>query len=97
MSYDMSIGDEDFNYTYNVAPMWYASEPELGIRAIYGSTGREAIPILHGMRDYMEKHWVDMLAMEPDNGWGSALGAHTFLNQLILASLNNNDAVWRGD
>ena len=25
MSYDMSIGEEDFNYTYNVSKMWYAA------------------------------------------------------------------------
>jgi hypothetical protein len=97
MSYDMSIGEEEFNYTYNVALMWYASEPELGIRAIYGSTGREAIPILRNMRAYMEEHWEDMKAMEPDNGWGDALGAYTFLNHLLIASAANPSEVWRGD
>ena len=97
MSYDMSIGIEDFNYTYNVAGMWYASEPEKGIRAIYGLTGEQAVPVLRNMRDYMENHWADMVEMEPSNGWGSALGALTFLNELIVASIKNPKEIWFGD
>lgn len=41
MSYDMSIGEEYFNFTYNVSKMWYAAIPDKGIRAFYGMTGKE--------------------------------------------------------
>lgn len=97
MSYDMHIADEDFNYTYNVAGMWYASEPEKGIRAIYGLTGEQAVPVLRKMRDYMEDHWDAMLMMEPSNGWGSAAGALDFLGCLIAASRRFPDSVWDGN
>ena len=97
MSYDMGIGEESFNYTYNVSGMWYASEPEKGIRAIYGLTGEQAIPVLQNMRNYMEQNWEAMQKMNPPNGWGSAIGALAFLNDLIIASINNPTDVWEGD
>jgi hypothetical protein len=97
MSYDMSIADKYFNYTFNVSGMWYASEPEKGIRAIYGLTGEEARPILRKMRDHMENHWQKMVDMEPSNGWGSAIGAFTFLNELIIASIEYPEEFWSGD
>ena len=97
MSYDMGIGDETFNYTYNVSKMWYASEPEKGIRAIYGLTGEQAIPVLINMRNYMEKNWDEMLSYEPENRWGTALGALTFLNSLIAASMEWRQEKWSGD
>ncbi len=97
MSYDMHIADEGFNYTYNVSKMWYASEPEKGIRAIYGLTGEQATPVLRKMRDYMEDNWDEMILYEPPNGWGSALGALGFLNRLIHASIRFPEDVWDGD
>jgi hypothetical protein len=97
MSYDMGIGPLDFNYTYNVAKMWYASEPEKGIRAIYGLTGEQALPVLRNMRAYMEDHWAEMLSYEPSNGWGSAKGAHEFLSDLIRASIDWPNDKWDGD
>lgn len=97
MSYDMRIADENFNYTYNVSGMWYASEPEKGIRAIYGLDGKNAVPVLRKMREYMEDNWDAMLDMEPENGWGSAVGALDFLGKLIMASIRNPDAIWAGD
>jgi len=97
MSYDMGIADKNFNYTYNVAGMWYASEPELGIRTIYGLSGEQARPVLCKMREYMEDHWQEMLDMEPSNGWGSAIGALTFLSELIIACVEHPNDFWQGD
>ena len=97
MSYDVHIGGDDFNYTYNVSSMWYASEPDCGIRAIYGLSGENAIPVLRKMRDHMENNWADMEAMNPPNGWGSADGAWDFLNRLIAASRRNKTSIWEGD
>ena len=97
MSYDMSIGNEEFNYTYNVAPMWYAAIPDAGIRAHYGLTGRDAVPRLRHIREYMEDHRDELLEMEPENGWGSYDGALGFVNRLIAASLRHPDDVWYGD
>jgi len=97
MSYDMYIGDEEFNYTYNVAPMWYDCYPENGIREHYGLSGEEAVPVLRELREHMENNHERLLEMEPANGWGSFDGAHAFVNELILASLRNKHEVWAGD
>ncbi len=97
MSYDIHIADEDFNYTYNVSGMWYASQPDKGIRTIYGMNGREAAKVINEMMNYMVDHWIEMLAMNPSNGWGSAEGAYDFLARLSAASMRNVDAVWEGD
>lgn len=97
MSYDMNIGGEDFNYTYNVAPMWYSAFPDDGIRKHYGKSGADAIPILRGLRLYMENNQEKLIKMNPDNGWGDYYGALEFVNKLIIASLRNPDEVWEGD
>ena len=97
MSYDMHIADEDFNYTYNVAPMWYAAIPDAGIRTHYGMTGRQALRPLRHIREYMEDHRDDLVKLNPDNGWGDYDGALQFVTDLIGASLRNPNAIWHGD
>ena len=93
----MSIGDESFNYTYNVSDMWYAAIPETGIRTHYGMTGRDAIEPLVKIINYMLEHEVEMRKIEPDNGWGSYDGALDFVGRLINASLRNIEEIWDGD
>jgi hypothetical protein len=97
MSYDMQIGDEDFNYTYNVASMWYDCYPDKGIREIYGAQGSVALKILRKLREHMEDNAERLREMEPDNGWGSFDGALEFINKLIAASLRNPNKQWKGD
>lgn len=97
MSYGMDIGDESFNYTYNVSKMWYSALPDKGIRSHYGMTGGEAItPLLH-IYTYMVQNKKDLMQYEPSNGWGSYEGALTFVHKLIQASLMNPDKIWEGD
>jgi len=97
MSYDMDIGSEDFNYTYNVSEMWYDCYPDKGIREHYGLSGEEAVPVLRELREHMEDNAGKLREMEPDNGWGSFDGALKFVNKLIAASLWNPNALWQGD
>lgn len=97
MSYDMSIGNESFNYTYNVSKMWYAAMPDKGIRSHYGMTGAEAITPLLYIYTYMVQNRKDLLQYEPSNGWGSYEGALTFIHDLIKVSLRNPDELWEGD
>jgi hypothetical protein len=97
MSYDMDIGDECFNYTYNVSPMWYAAKPEKGIRTHYGMTGQEALNPLREIREYMEDHKEELEKLDPENGWGDYCGALEFVNSLIMASLRNPEKIWDGD
>ena len=97
MSYDMQIGEEDFNYTWNVAPMWYAAKPKLGIRSHYGMTGKQALKPLREIREYMEDNRRKLEKMNPPNGWGSYDRALDFVNRLIAASLRNPRSKWHGD
>lgn len=97
MSYDLSIGNEDFNYTYNVSQMWYDFYPDRGIREHYGMTGKDSLPILRYLRNHMEDNEASMREMEPDNGWGSYEGALEFVGELILAAIRNPDEIWDGD
>lgn len=97
MSYDMQIAGEEFNYTWNVAPMWYAAIPDSGIRAHYGMTGRQALEPLRRIREYMEDHRNELLMLNPENGWGDYYGALQFVTDLINASVRNPDAEWWGD
>ena len=93
----MSIGDEDYNYTYNVADMWYKAAPEKGIRIIYDLSGEEAATILKTMLIFMIDDQEEMLKMEPENGWGSYEGAMNFIISLIIASNRNKQEIWSGD
>lgn len=97
MSYDMSIGEEDFNYTYNVAPMWYAALPEFGIRSHHGMSGKQALKPLLYIYKYMILNKASLIEMNPENGWGDYYGAMTFVHELIQASLRNPDEIWEGD
>lgn len=97
MSYDMQIAGEQYNYTWNVSPMWYAAMPGKGIRAHYGMTGREALAPLRAIRAYMEDNMTELLPMNPANGWGDYWGALQFVTDLVNASLRNPEAVWDGD
>ena len=97
MSYDMNIGLKDFNYTYNVSPMWYDCYPEKGIREHYGLTGSEAVPVLRKLRDHMEVNSDRLKQMEPANHWGSFKGALEFVGKLIQASIISPDDIWEGD
>ena len=97
MSYDMDIGNESFNYTYNVSPMWYAAKPDKGIRIHYGMTGQEALIPLREIREYMEDNKGELEKLDPENGWGDYWGALQFVNELILASLRNPSEMWEGD
>lgn len=97
MSYDMHIGHEQFNYTWNVSPMWYKAYPEKGIRLHYGMLGKSAIQPLRTLREYMEDNRDTLVKLNPENGWGDYDGALQFVTNLINASIRNPDEIWEGD
>ncbi len=97
MSYDMDIGTESYNYTYNVSDMWYKASPEKGIRVIYGLSGEDAAVELQNMLNFMIEDYEEMIKMEPSNGWGDYKGAMNFIIDLIIASNRNKEETWRGD
>lgn len=101
MSYDVSIGDDSFNYTSNVAALFYdhipAEHSRGGIHEIDGLTGRQAALVLGQafcrMDNTRSSHWRDDEVGEPAfcarydarNGWGSAIGGMIFLALIMDA------------
>jgi len=99
MSYDISIGGWDKNYTHNsLGPLCYAHlDEDVGLRALDGMTGAEALQMLADFwegvsserhRMYVERSIGDPLfcaKYDAPNGWGSLVGALTFMGALTAA------------
>ena len=80
------------NVTYNYAPHFYRTiDPEKGIRAIYGLTGEESIPLFNASLeqladDYDQDYW----APTEGNAKAALLGLREFARL-------RPDGVWEGD
>ena len=99
MSYDVSIGRENYNYTYNVSKLFYDHILDVGagggINELDGKTGKQCVSILadsiRRMDDTRINLWQADEVGEPHfcakydspNGWGSALGGIVFLSRIL--------------
>lgn len=100
MSYDVSIGSDSFNYTYNVSSL-FCDHMEGGLRSLNGLTGRQACEVIAGafdaLHDKKMRLWRHDDVGEPrfcaeydsKNGWGSAVGGILFLAQIFAACHRN--------
>lgn len=85
-----------FNYTYNVAPMWYEVYPEDdGMVYIDEMTGEEAYPKIIRAIHRMLAREKDMKKLNPKNGWGDYDGFLKFLRDLADACTKCPSGVWR--
>lgn len=108
MSYDVTIANHDFNYTYNLSGLFHNhiirprvlqlvgnGKAETGLQSIDGITGKWAAlaieQALESIRNELIKDGeiVMMERYNPNNGWGSVLGAVLFLSLLMAACKNN--------
>lgn len=102
MSYDVSIGDEWFNYTWNVSPLFYDhipapdQETRGGINRLDGLTGRQAAGVIseaferiHSTLCRGDSVRSFRSKYDAENGWGSTDGALVFL-ALIMAACHAN-------
>jgi hypothetical protein len=99
MSYDVSVGREVFNYTSNVAPLFYDHIPKMdsigGLHELSGKTGRQGVNILRDA--FVRLHRTQCEVSDPvfcakydaANGWGSTAGALIFLAQIMAACADN--------
>ena len=100
MSYDVSIGDFDVNYTSNVSAVFHDHIKNgnlTGLQAIDGLYGFHASKILYGAWSNLNatRHamYVDGVVGEPamqakydaPNGWGSLVGALVVLGKITAA------------
>lgn len=64
MSYDVSIGDKSFNYTSNVAALFYdhipAETSRGGLHELHGKTGKQAVEILGQAWDRIHSTKLDL-------------------------------------
>ena len=103
MSYDITIYDndtgqgQDFNITYNVAPMFRAVFPDDGIRIVYGKTGLESQELLLKLHNYLIVNREDMIALEPSNKWGTWYDTVKFVNRMCMYAAILPNGVWEGD
>lgn len=79
------------NVTYNYSPFFYSLFGSEGIRAIYGKTGAESIPVLKAVMDRLGDD-VD------DDYWAATEGnAKAALASLLALAQMRPDGVWKGD
>ena len=88
MSYDVSIGEYDGNYTYNVSSLFY-DYMEGGLPALDGMTGRQAANVLAGFWSRVNTARIADPAFgaryDAPNGWGDTLGALIFIGEITAA------------
>ncbi len=105
MSYDITIADKSFNYTSNVAALFYdhipATDSRGGLHELDGKTGKQAGDILADAFDRIHStklsFWRYDTVGEPEfcarydapNGWGSTVGALILLSQVMAACYRN--------
>lgn len=107
MSYDVVIGGESFNYTYNLSPLFYRHFPKneegeaVGLRLIDGMTGKSASKAIgrfwDSLNDELLSAWRHheigaptlCSKYDPDNGWGSLVGAMIFIGHIQTACANH--------
>ncbi len=96
MSLDLEINDEYYNYTYNLAPVWYTIYPEdKGMIYIEGLTGRQASYKLIYALHHILLDYSNMKKLNPSNGWGEVSSFAEFILKLIVASNRNSRHKWR--
>lgn len=100
MSYDVGIGDQWFNYTYNVSRLFH-DHMDGGLAGLAGLTGRQAFRVLSDAFDAINRTridcWSESAVGEPQfcakydapNGWGSAVGGLIFLALVMAACAQN--------
>ena len=85
MSYDISIGTFETNYTSNVVQMWDIAMPDLNLRDMHGKTGRECLPHLLAGVTSLNDYPAIYDTMAPENGRGNRIGARITLSNLAVA------------
>jgi hypothetical protein len=97
VSYDISIGGEGFNYTSNLAPLFYEHIPPQhgergGLHELNGLTGKQACAVLSNAFERIHGTYINSgstrqfrAKYDAENGWGSTDGALLFLARIMAA------------
>jgi hypothetical protein len=94
MSYDVSVGSFDANYTSNLANMFHEhirdEHGNTGFQCLHDRTGKEAAAILSSALDSIHRgcHYEKY---DAPNGWGSAAGGILFIARIMAACVKHPD------
>ena len=91
MSYDVTIGDEYFNYTYNLA-QFFKHHDARPVEWDGQKAGAVAPLIADAFPRISLRGPVELDSYNPYNGWGSWQGATVWLTDVMIACLENPDA-----
>jgi hypothetical protein len=92
---------EDWNYTYNVSPMWFEAMKSLNpdhegkMIEIEELTGAKAVLVVEKGLKALKADPEKYRALDPENGWGSYDEFVEHIPKLIEACEKHPDAVWR--
>ena len=100
MSYDVSIGGEEFNHTYNTRDLFVEilpgdTEREAGINGLYDLTGAEAAEYIEAglerLSEMLCEKDEDAIRAEFDapNKWGTLFTSTLMLSRLMAACLRH--------
>lgn len=100
MSYDVSIGEFNTNYTSNGCEIFYEHIPENefakgGIPSLDGMLGAQAIIVLSDFFDNIQRERQEIGSIglrakyDAPNGWGSTEGLLLFAAQIMSACIKN--------
>lgn len=90
MSYDVTIGSDSFNYTWNLGAFFRDHSP-MGIAGLNGLTGRDGAEYLWAMMRQINATYDRIgengmsYKYNPANGWGSVVGAVLWLTRIMAA------------
>lgn len=93
MSWDIQIGDEDFNLTYNYSYIF--NDAGVGVREMDGMLMPLVKHQLMKVRAHIENQFDELKAMEWDKcrGWGTVEQCYDLVCHMILACAKNQDSV----
>lgn len=92
MSYDVTVGTQEFNYTYNMGKFFW----DFGVHPVQDMDGKSTTQVLDFITAALKRlteYEMDDLCNDYDspNGWGSVEGATRFLFDIYLACLMEVD------
>lgn len=98
MSYHVAIGKDNFNYTYNMAGMFWSCI-DGGIKSLHGKTGSQAAKMIGEGFDRLHREYASgaqfRAKYDAPNGWGSTDGGMIFLARIMAACHRNpRSKVW---
>ena len=93
MSYDVTVGTQEFNYTANMRAFF----ADFGVHPVRDMDGKSTTQVLSNITDALKRFTeldMDVLCGDYDdpNGWGDVEGAIRFLFDIYLACLTEIDA-----